>query len=51
MSKCKSRTSLHAIQYMWHSGCSNVVLIILEMAGLDTLCVNRHLGVNSLFAV
>ena len=25
------------------------ILIILEMASLDTLCVNRHFGVNSLY--
>ena len=26
-------------------------LIILEMASLDTLCVNRHFGVNGLFTI
>ena len=25
------------------------IFIILEMASLDTLCVNRHFGVNSLY--
>ena len=27
------------------------ILIILEMASLDTLCVNRHFGVNSLYNI
>ena len=39
MSKCESRTSLHAVRS------------VLETADLDTLCVNRHFGVNSLFTV
>ena len=31
--KCESRTSLHAVQYKWQPGCSDVRL----MASLDTL--------------
>ena len=44
MSKCESRTSLHAVKYKWQSGS-------VLMAGLETLSVNRHFGVNSLFTV
>ena len=53
--KCESRTSLHAVQYQ--SQPDSVlsllcfVLIILEMASLDTLCMNKHFGVNSLFTI
>ena len=53
--KCESRTSQHTVQYQ--SQPDSVlpllcfVLIILEMASLDTLCVNKHFGVNSLFTI
>ena len=53
--KYESRTSLHAVQYQSqpHSVLSLLcfVLIILEMASLDTLCMNKHFGVNSLFTI
>ena len=52
MLKCEIRTRLHAVQYKWQPGSVLMFcLIILEMASLDTLCVNGHFGVNSLFTI
>ena len=47
MLKCERRTSLHAVQYKWQP--ASVLMFCpsyLEMASLDTLCVNRHFGIN-----
>ena len=51
MLKCASRISLHAVQYKWQSLFWCSVLIILEIASLANLGVNRHFGVNNLFTI